>query len=290
MQITGHTKITGIFGDPVEHTLSPAIHNAAFDSLGMDWAYVPFHVLGKPASHLKDAVAALRALNMAGVSVTIPHKEKVIQHLDDVDEAARHIGAVNTIVNRDGRLIGHNTDGAGYLLSLREETGFGVKGKSVVILGSGGAARAVIYSILAAGPASVIISNRTLKRADALADEFRERFKTVDIKTVELKDDVIERRSSGADILVNTTSLGMSGFERLDIGVETLSPGAVVSDIVYSPIETGLLKKAKARGLKTHTGIGMLVRQGALSFELWTGEKAPLEVMKKAALKALRSR
>ncbi|MBI5809806.1 MAG: shikimate dehydrogenase [Deltaproteobacteria bacterium] len=290
MRITGQTKITGIFGDPVGHTLSPSMHNAAFEALGLDWVYVPFHVRAKPASSLKEAVLAVRSLDMAGVNVTIPHKERVIRYLDDVDEAARHIGAVNTIVNRDGRLVGHNTDGAGYLLSLREETGFIAKGKNIVVLGAGGAARAVLYSILAAGPSTVVIANRTIKRADTLADEFRERFKAVDIKTVDLRKEIVERRSSGAHLLVNTTSLGMTGFEGLDIGVDSLSPEAVVSDAVYRPLETGLLRRASERGLKTHCGLGMLVRQGALSFELWTGEKAPLDVMRKAALKALRSK
>ncbi|MBI5343951.1 MAG: shikimate dehydrogenase, partial [Deltaproteobacteria bacterium] len=284
MRITGQTKITGIFGDPVGHTLSPSMHNAAFEALGLDWVYVPFHVRAKPASSLKEAVFAVRSLDMAGVNVTIPHKEKVIRYLDDVDEAARHIGAVNTIVNRDGRLVGHNTDGAGYLLSLREETGFIVKGKNIVVIGAGGAARAVLYSILAAGPSSVVIANRTIKRADTLAAEFRERFKAVDMKTVELRKGIVERRSSGADLLVNTTSLGMTGFDALDIGVDALSPEAVVSDAVYRPLETGLLRRAREQGLKIHCGLGMLVRQGALSFELWTGEKAPLDVMRKAAL------
>ncbi|MBI5587211.1 MAG: shikimate dehydrogenase [Deltaproteobacteria bacterium] len=280
----GHTKLVAIFGDPVEHTLSPAIHNAAFKSLGLDLAYVPFHV--RP-SDLKTAVASIKALGMAGVNVTIPHKEKVMRFLDDIDHLAKEVGAVNTVVNKKGRLVGYNTDGVGYLLSLREDTGFVAGGKKVMILGAGGASRAIFYAVLEAKPKSVVISNRTLKRANDLAGEFRRIFRKAEIRTVPFEKNLLSEEAAETDLLINTTSLGMMNQGRLDFPVESLPKGSVVSDIVYRPLATELLKKARRRGLKTHDGLSMLVRQGAIGFELWTGKKAPLELMRKAALKAL---
>lgn len=284
MKIDGRTGTIAIFGDPVEHTLSPAIHNAAFESLGLNLVYSAFHV--RP-SDLKAAVASIRALGFAGANITIPHKEKVMRFLDVVDRHAREIGAVNTVVNKKGRLTGYNTDGAGYILSLREETGFVVRGKKVVILGAGGASRAIFRALLDAGPATVVISNRTPKRAEGLAKEFGKLFKRTEIRTVPFEKGSLGAEARDADLVVNTTSLGMTGQGRLDFPVASLPKGSVVSDIVYRPLLTDLLKKARSRGLKTHDGLSMLVRQGAIGFELWTGKKAPVKLMKKAALKAL---
>ena len=284
MKIDGRTRLVAIFGDPIDHTLSPAIQNAAFEHLGLNLVYVPFHV--RPAD-LKAAVSSIRTLGFIGANITIPHKERVMRSLDDVHVHAKDVGAVNTVVNKKGRLIGYNTDGAGYLLSLREETGFSVRGKKVVILGAGGASRAIFHALLDARPASVVISNRTPKRASDLAREFAKRFKNTVIRTVPFKKGPLSEEAQSADLLVNTTSLGMTGQARLDFPVESLPKGAVVSDIVYRPLETVLLKKARSRGLKTHDGLSMLVRQGSIGFELWTGKKAPVELMRKAAKKAL---
>ncbi len=284
MKIDGRTRLVAIFGDPIDHTLSPAIQNAAFEHLGLNLVYVPFHV--RPAD-LKAALSSIRTLGFVGANITIPHKERVMRSLDDVHVHAKDVGAVNTVVNKKGRLIGYNTDGAGYLLSLREETGFSVRGKKVVILGAGGASRAIFHALLDAGPASVVISNRTPKRAADLAREFAKRFKNTVIRTVPFKKGPLREEAQSADLLVNTTSLGMTGQARLDFPVESLPKGAVVSDIVYRPLETVLLKKARSRGLKTHDGLSMLVRQGSIGFELWTGKKAPVELMRKAAKKAL---
>lgn len=281
MKITGNTKIVGIFGDPVGQTLSPAMHNAAFEALGLDMAYVPFHVRHMD---LGDAVRAVRALNMRGVNVTIPHKEAVLKHLDGVDDHARDIGAVNTIVNRDGNLVGYNTDAPGYLLSLRDDAGSAPSGKNVVIIGAGGAARSILYAVLGAKPASVTIANRTRERAVELAAGFRRKFRGVEIHAAPLEKEALRPLLRSTDIVVNTTSLGMMGKGELDLPIEELPPHAVVSDIVYRPVETEIIKKAVARGLKTHAGLGMLVRQGAITFELWTGRKAPLEAMRKAAM------
>lgn len=289
MKIDGHTRVAGIFGDPIGHTLSPAMHNAAFKAIGLNAVYIPFHVKADSKGALKAAVEAVAAMNMLGVNVTIPHKERVFKFLDEADEHAIDIGAVNTIVNRDGRLFGYNTDGAGYLLSLRKETGFRPAGKRVVIIGAGGAARSILYSILGLQPASVVLANRTVKRADSLANEFARKF-SVPVETAALEPGVMEKALSSADLVVNTTSIGMMGKGELALPIEALPSKAVVSDIVYRPLKTGLIKDAEKRGLKVHTGLGMLVRQGAIGFELWTGKKAPVSVMEKAALKVLRQK
>jgi shikimate dehydrogenase len=288
MNITGTTKIIGIFGDPVAHTLSPVVQNAAFASLGLDFVYLPFHV--RPAQ-LKEAVEGVRAFHMAGVNITIPHKVEVMRYLDTVEPHARDIGAVNTVVNIDGRLVGHNTDGAGFLKSLMEETGFTPRGARVLVVGAGGAARAVLYSILSEHPASVIILNRTHEKATALVKEFGARFPQTDLRggghsvPGGLAD--MEKAAASVDLVVNATSLGMEGNPELEFPIDALPTRAIVSDIVYSPLETGLLKRARARGLAVHNGLSMLIGQGAIGFELWTGVPAPVEVMKEAALKAL---
>lgn len=283
MNIDGSTKVLCIIGDPIEHSLSPAIQNAAFKELGLDMVYVPFRVA---EDRLEEAVNSIRALNMAGMNVTIPHKEKVMMYLDRVDELARFIGAVNTIVNRDGELTGYNTDADGYLESLAVEAGFDPKGKNVIIVGAGGAGRAILCAFLAAEVNSVVIANRTYDRAKKLADEFR--IKNESIEAVDF--DGIYPYIKTADLIVNTTSLGMMDKGSLDLPLGLLPKGSVVSDIVYRPLKTEFLKKAVAIGLKTHGGLGMLVYQGAIGFELWTGKKAPVEAMKKAALEALKEK
>lgn len=290
MTINGHTKITGIFGDPVAHTLSPAMQNAAFRAVGLNAVYVPFHVQADDAGALKAAVEGVRAMQFLGVNVTIPHKERVLRYLDEIDPHASEMGAVNTIVNRQGRLVGYNTDGAGYLLSLRDETGFRPARKKIVIIGAGGASRSIFYAMLGMKPASVVLVNRTIKRASAMAKAFENRFSSVDIRIAALQRGVLIDVLSNADLVVNTTSIGMTGKGELDIPVEALPPKAIVSDIVYRPLKTGFLKAAEKRRLKTHGGIGMLVRQGAIGFELWTGKKAPVSAMAEAALKALKAR
>jgi shikimate dehydrogenase len=287
VRITGTTGVVAIIGDPVAHTVSPEMHNAAFEALGVDMVYAPFRVPARPASALERAIAGMRALGMKGANITIPHKERVLDHLDGVDEHAREVGAVNTVVNRDGRLLGYNTDGPGYLLSLREETGFTPAGKDIVIIGAGGAARSIFFALLCGRPASVVIANRTLKRAESLAAELRERFSSTDIKTAALGREALERHLMDADILINTTSLGMVGWGELTLPLDGLPGRAIVSDIVYRPVETGLIRDARSRGLAVHGGLSMLVRQGAISFELWTGRKAPVDVMMKAARAAL---
>lgn len=290
MKITGKTKITGILGDPIGHTLSPAMQNAAFMHMGLDWVYAPFHV--KPDS-LKKAIEGIRALNLAGVNVTVPHKSAVLKYLDEIDGLAKEIGAVNTVVNKNGKLVGENTDIHGYIQSLTEDAGFVVKNRKIIILGAGGAARAIIYGLLWGGvlkPRSVVVANRTQGRAEDLVREFKRRFKNrADVMSA-TGFDAVGAHMRDADLLVNATPLGMEGQRPLEIDLRPLPANALVSDVVYKPLETGLLKRAKRRGLRTHSGLGMLVHQGAMAFKSWTGLDAPIEIMKRAALEALRKK
>lgn len=282
MKVSGRTKLIGIFGDPVAQTLSPYMHNAAFESMGLDLVYAAFRV---KSEHLKDAVSSIRALEMPGVNITIPHKIKVMSLLDEVDKEALEIGAVNTVVNKNGKLVGHNTDGRGYLLSLRNETGFHPEGKHIVVVGAGGAARAIAFSLLSHRPKTLIIANRTLSKAAELTGELAAKFKETEVKVCGIED---IRLLKDADLLINTTSIGMAGKEAgAHPTLDEMKSSAVVSDIVYRPLDTPLIKAAVQKKLVVHKGLGMLIHQGALSFELWTGKTAPVDTMRFAAIQAM---
>jgi shikimate dehydrogenase len=282
MEISGKTQICALIGDPVEHSVSPVMHNTAYKKLGLDYVYIPFRV--RPEG-LSQAVEGLQALNVRGFNVTIPHKVSVIPLLDGLDPLAEKIGAVNTVVNTDGELRGYNTDAEGFLRSL---LGHGVRprGKKMVVLGAGGASRAITYIMVMKG-ARVIIVNRQrgLDRAENIAALIKEDFKK-EVKVFELEKlgEVLE----GADVLVNATSVGMSpAGENSPVPANLLSKVPVVFDIVYNPLETRLLKEAREAGAQTIGGVDMLAWQGALAFEKWTGQKAPLELMREEATKML---
>jgi len=282
--ISGRTKVCGIFGCPVEHSFSPAMHNAAFDALDLDFVYVPFPV--EPGC-LPAAVEAVRSLGLAGVNVTIPHKQAVLPLLDEVTEEARLIGAVNTIVNNSGRLLGDNTDGRGFLRALMEHAGFTPAGKTALILGAGGAARAVAVQLALAGVRKVFLSNRSKKRAEALAGLLVE-IAGPAVEVVPWPGDGENSDMAGVlqfvDLVVQTTSVGMYPEENSTIPLPFLSfgPGQVACDLVYNPVETLFMKRAGRAGATTLNGLGMLLYQGVLSFELWTGKAAPVEVMREA--------
>jgi shikimate dehydrogenase len=278
LNINGQTKLVGLIGYPIEHSLSPAMHNSAFAALSLNWCYVP---LPAPPERLGEAVAGLRALGLAGVNVTVPHKEAVVSYLDEVTPAAQAIGAVNTIVVRKG-LIGHNTDWQGFLTAL-SEGGFDPQGKRAVVLGAGGAARAVVHALARAG-AQVTVLNRTLARAQALIQDFSPLFPALPLTL-----QTLEEQTAGAHLLVNATPVGMWPQVDQSIWPEDLPfPGHLtVFDLVYNPRQTKLLRQAEAVGAKVIGGLGMLVHQGAAAFELWTGEKAPVEVMYEATNKIL---
>ena len=285
MNITSKTKALGIFGHPISHTLSPVMHNAVIKALGLDMAYLPFEV--KPPN-LKEAINGIKSLGIIGVNITIPHKESVIRFLDDISEEARLVGAVNTIVNKDRKLVGYNTDGSGYMASLKEELGFNPKSKRIIIIGAGGAARGILAALATQKPKSITVANRTLSRAVSLIKTFKGKFRDTRFEAIDLDNNMLKMSFNSVDLLINTTSVGMKQGKTLKIPLETLPKIAIVSDIIYNPLETLLLKKAKKIGLTTHGGLGMLVHQGARSFKLWTGMDAPMNVMRKAALKALK--
>lgn len=268
VKITGKTKVTGIFGYPVGHSLSPAMHNAAFKSLGLDYCYLPFPV--RP-EHLHEAVKAIRALSLRGVNVTVPHKEKVIPLLDETDEEASFIGAVNTIVNTNGKLAGYNTDGRGFMRSLSEK-GISPSDKDILVIGAGGASRAISY-YLCKRSRSVTIYNRTVKRAKKLARDLNKLYKNVSAQ--ESFPNIQEFH-----IIINATSLGLKKEDPAPFDTSMLKRTQIVYDLIYK--KTRLIKEASRMGCKALDGSGMLLWQGMLAFELWTGRKPPREIMSKA--------
>jgi len=282
----GKTKVCGIIGDPIEHTMSPLMHNAAFDRMGMDYLYVPFKV-GK--EDLGKAIEGMKALNMRGLNVTIPHKVAVIPFLDKLDPLAEKIGAVNTIVNEDGVLTGYNTDATGFLQALLER-GTEPEGKNIVILGAGGASRAISF-VLAERDAHLVILNRQLELdwAEELAHRLSQTFNQ-EVEALKLDEENLAMTLDRADILVNATSVGMSpNISETPVPARLLKPGLVVFDIVYNPIKTRLLREAEAAGAKTINGVDMLVWQGASSVEMWTGLREPIELMREEAIKGLQT-
>jgi len=282
--ISGKIRICGIIGDPLEHTMSPVMHNAAFREMGVDYLYVPFTV---KKEKLGKAIEGMRALNIRGLNVTIPHKVAVIQFLDELDDLADKIGAVNTIVNDDGVLRGYNTDATGFLQALLER-GIEPRGKNVVVLGAGGASRAISFSLADRG-AHLVILNRLLELdwAKELASRISQTF-TKEVKALKLDRENLAGALSKADILVNATSVGMSpNIDETPVTSSLLKPDTIVFDTVYNPIKTRLQREAEEAGATTISGLDMLIWQGALAFELWTGLKAPVELMREEVIKVL---
>ena len=282
--ISEKTRLCGIIGDPIGHTMSPVMHNAAFNKIGIDYLYVSFRV---KKEELGKAIEGMRALNIRGLNVTIPHKVDVIRFLDELDPLAEKIGAVNTIVNDDGVLTGYNTDAAGFLHALLEK-GIEPKGEKVVILGAGGASRAISF-ILAERGAHLVILNRILELdwAEELAGRLSQIFQR-ETKALILNGENLAQVLRKADILVNATSVGMTpNINETPVPSDLLKPGLVVFDIVYNPIKTRLLSEGEAVGARIMGGLEMLVCQGVLAFEKWTGVKAPVELMRQKAIKTL---
>ena len=283
--IGGKTRVTGLFGHPVGHTLSPAMHNAAFASLGLDWVYLPFNV---PPGRLRDAVRGVRALDLAGVNLTVPHKEAVLPLLDDLAPEARSIGAVNTVVNAGGVLTGHNTDAAGFLAALRIDGAFDPRDRSVLILGAGGAARSVAVGLAMAGAREVLVANRTVERAMALAAH---------IEGLGVRARALPWTGPGSlaeiagtcALVVQATSMGMHPRpgEGVPFPFGSLRAGTLVADLVYNPAETLFLRSAREHGARVLGGGAMLLHQGALAFELWTACPAPLAVMRAALARGM---
>lgn len=277
------TKVAGIIGLPVAHSLSPIFQGAAFRHCGLDVRYEAWET---PAEALAGRVVSLRDPRYLGANVTIPCKQAVIPLLDELGGQSARVGAVNTIVNRQGRLFGFNTDGPGFVASLRREAHFDPAGAAVLLLGAGGAARGIAFALVEAHVRSLSIANRTPDRATSLAAGVASN--GVSVRAV-AGGESLDRY----DLIVNCTSAGMhggGGEADVPCDLSTASPGALVADIVYVPEETPLLHAARAIGLKTLPGLPMLIYQGALAFELWTGASAPVEVMFDAAREALAQR
>lgn len=273
---TGRTKNLGVMGWPIAHSLSPVLQNAALKEAGLDYAYVALPV---PSEQLSAAVAGIRAMGFRGVNVTVPHKSEIIPLLDEVDEDARLIGAVNTVVNEDGILKGYNTDAIGFLEALKSE-GYALEGKRVCLLGAGGAARAVLRALAKEKAAKVSIGVRNPAKAEPLAELFRER---VPVEALFWEGEAFTEAMAEADLLVHTTPLGM--HPKVDgmppVRLEALKASALVYDIVYTPAKTRLLREAEALGHRILNGEGMLAGQGAAAFRLWTGAEADVELMKR---------
>lgn len=278
--ITSRTGLLGVIGYPVEHSSSPAMHNAALARTELDFAYLPFAV---PPDRVAEVPVAMRTLGIRGLNVTVPHKVAVMEGLDEISEEARAIGAVNTIANRDGHLTGYNTDAEGVIASLRLDGGLDVLPAAVVLLGAGGAARAILYALLQAEEVKEItLLNRTLDKAEALAADLDPGSRRVRVGTPGTGAAIRE-----AGLLINATSVGMHpGPEASPLpDPSVLHDRLTVLDIVYKPRRTRLLAQAEEAGAATVDGLGMLVHQGARAFEIWTGVPAPVEEMKQALLR-----
>jgi shikimate dehydrogenase len=267
----GVTPLYAVIGNPIGHSLSPLMHNSALAHSGLSGCYLAFRV-----DNIAAAVDGIRSLGIRGASVTIPHKVAVMEYLDEVDSMALEIGAVNTIINRDGNLHGYNSDCAGAVKALSEKTA--IKGKEVAVIGAGGGARAIGFGLKQEG-GSVTIINRTTSRGEKLAGDLGCRFMPLaELKTLPYQ------------IVVNTTPAGMTpDVDSMPLSPKLLEPEMVVMDIIYNPLQTRWLKEAQSIGCTTVDGLSMFVHQGAVQFELWTSQKAPVDVMRKVVLEALES-
>lgn len=266
--LSGRTHVAGIIGWPVENSLSPAIHNAAFEAAGIDWVYAAFPV---PPGSVGRALDGMRALGVQGLNVTMPHKQAVVAHLDALEPAAERAGAVNTIVRTDDGLVGTNTDGAGFLRFLDRDAGWTPGGRSAVVLGAGGAARGVAVSLADAG-ASVTIAARRPEQANEVAAL------SPQLGVVSWDPAALAEAAVASDLVVNATPIGLHG-EPPPFDPGAIAVGSLIVDLVYHPKETPLVRIAVERGARAFNGVGMLVHQAALAFERWTGTPAPIEAM-----------
>jgi len=277
--IDGHTQLIGLIGWPTRHSLSPLMHNAAFQSLMLNWSYVPLPVqLGQ----VENAISGLVALGFRGANITIPYKEAVIPLLHRLSPEAEEIGAVNTIVvEKDATLVGHNTDSLGFIAAL-QHGGFDPKGRPAVVCGAGGAARAAVHGLLEAGAREITVLNRTIARAEGLISQFVDER----LQAGRLSPETLTRAAGDVDLLVNATPIGMWPHVDGSIWPSDLPvpPHLTVFDLVYNPLETHLLQQARVSGARVISGLEMLLQQGAAALELWTGKKAPIATMR-AALK-----
>ena len=276
MKITSNTKLYCIFGKPVSHSLSPVLHNTGFETIGMDAVYCAFE-----PTNIDSAINAMRTLGISGASITIPYKIDVMKHINEIDSLAKDIGSVNTLVNKNGSIIGYNTDGLGACKAM-EDAGMKINGSKALIIGNGGSARAIAFSLLSKGCA-ITISGRNEKHIANLANDLKKKYSDVDYILLDRLDST---NTEMFTVIINTTPVGMEpNVHETPIERELLHEGQFVFDIVYKPDETRLLQEAAKKGCKIIKGFEMLLAQGALQFKLWTGHDAPVDEMRKAVVR-----
>jgi len=284
-QITDKTRLVGIIGWPVGDSLDPAMHNAAFAEIGLDWAYVPLPV--RP-NHLDHALKGVVALNFVGANVTVPHQQAVMRYMDELSDAAHITGAVNTIHIKDRKFYGYNTDAIGFL-NATEEAGFSPEGMRVAVLGAGAEARAVVYALARAKASWITVFNRTAERAAFLVDDLAEAFPDSRLKFTGLNPESLATLTDKVDMVINTTSAGMHPQSNASPWPADVSipPDIIFYDLVYDPLDTVFLQRAREAGAITIDGLGMFIHRGAFAFEKWTGQQAPVEVMRQACMQEL---
>jgi shikimate dehydrogenase len=275
--LSGATRVLGIIGNPVRHSLSPAMQNAAIKACDLDYIYVPFSV--QPES-LAAAVSGLRALGVCGFNVTIPYKTAIMDYLDELDESAVAAGAVNTVLLRDSLLKGYNTDGYGFVSSLADDLNYVAGADSIVVIGAGGAARGAVSALCLAGAERIVVTNRSFNRAVELVEEMRARYPNSNV-LVSSQDQISEKHLHTASLLINTTSIGMADDRIGCVDLANMSKGSKIFDMVYSPSETPLLREAASIGIEAVNGLGMLAAQGERAFTIWTGITPPKGLMKR---------
>jgi shikimate dehydrogenase len=277
-KVSGSTQVYAIIGWPVAHSLSPVMQNAAFSACGIDAIYVPFPVR---EGQLSEAASGLRALNICGCNVTVPHKEKIAPYLDCLAPEAEAIGAVNTVVRKNSVLEGHNTDADGFLHSLESDLDFFPNQKRIFVLGAGGAARACVYALARGGATQIWVANRTLKRAEGICTDFTSLFPATTMEACELKSDMFNIANEKADLIVNTTSIGLHDRTDDPLVWENINSKTLFYDVVYRSGMTPMVAQARKHGLRTADGLGMLIAQGEQSFRIWTGAE-PGDAMRRA--------
>lgn len=287
-RINGRTRLAGVIGHPLNHTLSPAMHNAAYETLDLDWVYIPLHLADE--TDLMRFLGAARVLPFVGFNVTMPFKQSMLSMCDEVAMLAQLAGAVNTVHCVDGRFIGYNTDGRGLIESLAAETGFVPEGRSVAIIGAGGAAGAALIALILGKASKVSIVNRSLDKAEELVERVISHARSTELRSVELS--AAEESVTTADLIINATPLGMKDGDPSPVPGEWFSATQVACDMIYGPNTTPFVESARAAGATAVDGLGMLVHQGAISIDIWSESaqvRAPREVMHEAALARLRA-
>ncbi|MBN1671273.1 MAG: shikimate dehydrogenase [Kiritimatiellae bacterium] len=284
MHISGHTKPFAVLGHPIGHTLSPVMHNASLRALGLDAIYLAFDV---DPERLIEVLHAMKAMGFAGVNLTVPLKEVAFRGLADLDESARRLGAVNTVKTDGPALKGFNTDGAGFLLAVEEAFGCSVEGKTVFVLGNGGAGRAVAITCAVSGAGRLLLSDVATDRSARLKEEIEALAPSCGVSTVDPGDDVWAKTARETDLVVQATPVGMKAGDKSLLGPDAFRAGQMVFDLVYMYPETDFIRVARARGAEAANGLGMLLHQGAHAFAIWTGQQAATDVMRSALEEAV---